>query len=457
MAAHPVDPLYPSDVPQPDQYMPCIKCGLCLSACPTYQLTQEELESPRGRVQLIAAVDRGVVPLDAPEVDQTLFDCLDCRACEVACPSGVPIGALIETGRAQVTAEQQKRGQLSSGTKLVRFFLRHLFPYPQRLERVARTLRWAQRFRLIQLADKVGLLRLFPDGWAEMARALPQIPKQSGRSQLIDPTDSGSAPVCVSPSGSDSAVEKKTPKGTAALFLGCILDVIFPQANLSTARVLSRNGWNVRVPVDQRCCGALAIHAGDRASARALARHNIDAFLNSGADTIVTNAGGCGAALLEYPQLLADDPAYAQKAQDFANRVQDIADVLVQNGFEKPAAALPMRVTYQESCHLHNVMHVTSAPRQLLDSIDGIELREMPDAARCCGSAGIYNLTHPQLAEPLLARKMADVPSGVDAIVTGNPGCWLQLLHGIQAYGPACAVTHTVCLLDAAYNREARY
>ncbi|MBE3557455.1 MAG: (Fe-S)-binding protein [Firmicutes bacterium] len=426
-------------------YMPCIKCGLCLSVCPTYQLTQEELESPRGRVQLIAAVDRGVVPLDAPEVDQTLFDCLDCRACEVACPSGVPIGELIETGRAQVTAQQAEHGQLSAGSRLVRFVLRHLFPYPQRLERTARALRWMQRLGLIRFADKVGLLRLFPAGWAEMARALPQIPSKSGRSQLVLPDDSKT-----------SLPTSEAIKGTAALFLGCILDVIFPQANLSSAHVLAHNGWNVCVPADQRCCGALAIHAGDREAARALARRNIDAFLASGADTIVTDAGGCGAALLEYPQLLADDPAYAQKAQDFASRVQDIAEVLVQNGFEKPAAALPMRVTYQESCHLHNVMHVISAPRQLLDSIDGLEIREMPDAARCCGSAGIYNLTHPQLAEPLLARKMADVPSDVDAIVTGNPGCWLQLLHGVQAYGPSCAVTHTVCLLDAAYNREVR-
>jgi glycolate oxidase iron-sulfur subunit len=208
------------------------------------------------------------------------------------------------------------------------------------------------------------------------------------------------------------------------------------------------------VPENQGCCGALAIHAGERDLARAMARRNIDAFLEGSLDYVATNAGGCGAALLEYPEWLEDDAGYREKACLFADKVKDTAVILEREGYRPPGAGAKQVVTYQASCHLENVMKAGSAPTNILRSIPGVELRDMKDAARCCGSAGIYNLTHPEMAEALLQRKMADVPEGTETIVTGNPGCWLQLLHGAKTYRPGIRIRHLMELLDEAYASE---
>lgn len=421
------------DAPRPEQYEPCIKCGLCLDSCPTFQETGEELESPRGRVQLLAAVARGTVPLDAPKLAHTLFSCLDCRACEVACPSGVPIGSLIERGRAQVVlkeAETPPRDRPASVDTATRLALRHLIGHPRRLKWVGKITAFAQRRGLF----RGRLAQRLPLGMRRLAQSLPPIdaraPDLRGRLRAQE-----GRPV--------------------ALFLGCVMDVVFHGANEATVRVLERNGYAVRVPAGQRCCGALATHAGDRESAKRLARANIDAFLADPADYVVTNAGGCGAALTEYPEWLEDDPAYAERARAFAAKVRDLSQALVEGGFRPPTGGIAATVTYQASCHLHNVQKATREPMTILSSIPGITVRPMADPARCCGSAGIYNLTHPEMAERLLARKMADVPEDVDTVITGNPGCWMQLLHGKDAFRPTVKVRHLAELLDEAYGSPA--
>lgn len=420
------------DPPRREQYQPCIKCGLCLDSCPTFQETGQELESPRGRVQLIAAVDRGVVPLSAPKVAATLFSCLDCRACEVACPSGVPIGSLIERGRGQVVAMQRahrtSRGRAAVGTT-TRLALKHLLPKPKRLKQVGRLLAAAQRLGLIKSRARF----LAPLGMRRMAEAMPLVPRTRE---------------------SDTVFLDAAAKTRVGVFLGCIMDVLFADANQATIRVLQRNNLGPVVPAGQTCCGALAIHAGEREQARVQARQNIDAFVADDLDYVVTNAGGCGAALMEYPEWLAEDPQYREQAERFSQKVVDVAVLLEKEGWRAPSATFPEKVTYQASCHLSNVMKASAAPVRILKSIPGVEFQEMADSARCCGSAGIYNLTHPEMSEALLKRKMADVPDGIETIVTGNPGCWLQMLHGVDAYRPGIRVRHLVQVLDDAYRRE---
>ncbi len=424
-----------ADAPRREEYDTCIRCGLCLESCPTFQETGRELESPRGRVQLMAAVAEGVVPLASPSLAATLFSCLDCRACEVACPSGVPIGTLIEKGRAQVVAAERaepRSGRAPSVGRATRWAVRRVLPYRKRLRILASLVAGAQKVHLLN-----PLSRPLPVGMRRLSAALPRL-------------TSPSLPVPERPVG---GLRQAQPR--VGVFLGCVMDAIFGEANAATQRVLAQNGAAVAVPQAQTCCGALAVHAGERDHARVLARQNIDAFLQAGVDFVATNAGGCGAALMEYPEWLAADVNYRDKAREFSARVRDISVLLKEMGFRAPArAARPQVVTYQASCHLHNVMKAGSDPVDLLKQIPDLEVREMPDAARCCGSAGIYNLTHPTMAEALLRRKMADVPEGTETIATGNPGCWLQMLHGVKTYRPGLAVRHVVQILDEAYARE---
>ncbi len=423
------------DPPRQDQFQSCIKCGLCLDSCPTFQETGRELESPRGRVQLIAAVARGVVPLQAPKVAQTLFSCLDCRACEVACPSGVPIGSLIERGRAQVVGWQAAHPDLHgerSVSTTTRWAVTYLLPNQRRLRRLGWVVARVQRLGLLSGPGR----RLLPKAMRAMAQSLPPL---SGKETSPPEHTSWSSP---------------NPKKKVGVFLGCVMDVVFGDANQATIRVLDKNGLGPVVPQGQNCCGALAIHAGERETARKMARRNIDAFLAGDLDYIATNAGGCGAALMEYGEWLADDPQYREKAEIFSKKVKDVAQILETEGWQVPRSVMTEVVTYQASCHLSNVMKAGAAPVSILQSIPGVQYKPMADSARCCGSAGIYNLTHPKMAEALLRRKMDDVPDGVDTIVTGNPGCWLQLLHGVQAYHPGVQVRHLVQVLDDAYQRE---
>ncbi|MCL6446654.1 MAG: (Fe-S)-binding protein [Armatimonadetes bacterium] len=426
--------------PLPEElYLRCVHCGMCVRNCPTFQETGLEMDSPRGRVQLLRGLNRGELAA-GPGLFRTIWSCLDCRACEAVCPSGVRIGFLVEEARGQFFEGGYRR---SKGAFLLNLAMRFLFPYPGRLELAGRLLRFYQRSGLRTAARRLGILRLFPPAVREIERILPEVPAKTARAILTGANQNGRE---------ENGTGVKAGNGrTAGLFLGCVMDVLFAEINLATARLLERHGFQVTAPAGQRCCGALHLHNGSREQAKKLARRNIDAFLAAGVDYVVTNAGGCGAALREYPELLAGDPVYADRAREFSRKVIDIAQLLEQTGFLPPRGSFPRQVAYQASCHLKNVMGVADAPKRLLRQVPGLTLLEMPDEARCCGSAGIYNLTHPEMAEALLRRKMADLPPGTEVIATGNPGCLLQLMHGAEKYGPPVQVKHVVEILEEAY------
>ncbi|GLG02298.1 glycolate oxidase iron-sulfur subunit [Alicyclobacillus hesperidum subsp. aegles] len=432
MAPRLSDFCYP-DAPEEDKYSVCVHCGFCLEVCPTYQAWGDENHSPRGRVFLIKSCAEGELPLDESVIDP-VFTCLDCRACETVCPSGVQVGALVEEARGQVFHARREHGE---SDPLMRLFLRGIFPRPGRLKTIRRLMRFYQKSGLRSLARSTGVMRVLPPQVREMEDVIPEI----GRGPAMDVL-----PPVIAPKGER--------KATAALFTGCVMDVFFSDVNEATARVMVRNGVEVHVPREQICCGALQVHAGDRDMAREMAKKNIEVFERAGADYIAINAAGCGAALKEYPELFHDDPAWHERAVKFSARVRDITQLLVEVGFDPPKAELPMSITYHDACHLCHAQKIRREPRSLLTSVPGVDLREMPDSDRCCGSAGIYNLTHPDMAGELLERKMDDVPPGVEAIVMGNPGCMMQIRLGVKKRNQQLRVMHTVEVLDLAYQRE---
>jgi len=416
-------------------YSRCIHCGLCLNACPTYRLLGLESDSPRGRIHQMILVEEGRLKLGESFV-RHIDLCLDCRACETACPSGVEYGKLVESARAQI--EQGYRRPLLS--RLARWLgLRQLLPYPGRLAAFGRLLRFYQRSGLQKVARASGAWRLFPK-LGEAERLLPPMEEKFFFSELG----------CVFPA------EGKR-RARIAFFAGCIAQVAFAELNRATIRVLQKNGCEVVVPAGQLCCGALHVHAGVRDVAQALARTNLAAFLHEPFDAIITNAAGCGATLKEYERLFPPgDPLHA-RAAEFCARVRDVneflADPEASGGLQPPTAALKMRVTYQDSCHLVHGQKIRNAPRELLRQIPGLELVEMKLADHCCGSAGIYNLTEPEVAQALLQEKMACArASGAQAIVTANPGCLLQLRAGVARHSTGQEVLHVMELLDRAYK-----
>jgi len=370
--------------------------------------------------------------------------CLDCRACETACPSGVEYGKLVESARAQIQANY-RRPLLSRFARWLG--LRQLLPYPGRLAAFGRLLRFYQRSGLQRIVraslprakPRGGALRLFAK-LGEAESLLPPMEKKFFFSEL----------------GKTYPAEGAR-RARVAFFAGCIAQVAFAKLNRATIRVLQKNGSEVVVPAGQLCCGALHVHAGVRDVAQALARTNLEAFLHEPFDAIITNAAGCGSTLKEYERLFPPgDPLHA-RAVEFSARVRDVneflADPEASGGLQQPTAALKMRVTYQDSCHLVHGQKIRNAPRELLRQIPGLELVEMKLADHCCGSAGIYNLTEPEVAQALLQEKMACArATGAQAIVTANPGCLLQLRAGVAQHGTGQEVLHVMELLDRAYK-----
>jgi glycolate oxidase iron-sulfur subunit len=413
--------------PRDEDLARCVHCGFCLQACPTYVITSLETESPRGRIQLAKSLAHGEIEA-TPNVVAHFDLCLQCRACETACPSGVPYGRIIEGARALV----QSRDDRPRSWRLRAMALRFLFATPWRLRLAFGGLRLYQRTPL------AGLVRRFlPMRLRRMEAMLPRLPARA-----FDPPE-----VAALPAG--------TPRGSVALLSGCIMSITHPHTHEATVRVLARNGFRVLVPKSQGCCGALHVHNGDPEAARALARRNIDAFLASGADYIVVNSAGCGSAMKEYGELFENDPRYAAGARDFVTRCRDITELLDEAGFEAPSGRVDSRVTYQDSCHLVHAQRIREAPRNILRAIPGVEIVEMATPDRCCGSAGIYNLTQTEMSRSLLDLKMDDVlATGCDVIGTANPGCMLQLDLGVRLRDGSQEVVHVVELLDRAYRAE---
>jgi glycolate oxidase iron-sulfur subunit len=416
------------DKPAFDDYAKCVHCGLCLNHCPTYKLWGLEADSPRGRIRQMILVDEGRLPLGDSFVEH-IDQCLDCRACESACPSGVEYGKLVEAARAQIDLNYKRPFFSRLARNLV---FRQLLPYPNRIATVARVLRVYQRCGLQTIVRGSGILRLL--GLAERERLLPPISTTFVFSEL-----------------GKTYPAQGVRRARVALFAGCIAQVSFSELHQATSRVLTANGCEVVVPAGQGCCGALAAHAGVRDVARSLARINIDAFLKDNFDAIITTAAGCGSTLKEYDELLVSDAAEHAKAKAFRAKMRDATEFLADLGLSAPLANIPLRVTYQDSCHLLHGQKIREAPRKLMRSIPGVELIEMPMADYCCGSAGSYNVTETQASMDILTEKMKHARStGAPVIVTANPGCLLQMRAGAQIHGTGQEVLHVIELLDRA-------
>ncbi len=409
-----------------EDYARCVHCGLCLNHCPTYRLWHLEADSPRGRIHQMIRVEQGDVPVSASFVEH-IDKCLDCRACETACPSGVEYGKLVEFARARIERDYQRPflSRLARG-----FAYRRLLPHPRRIAFFARLLRVYQRSGLQTLARRSGVLRAI--GLAEREALLPQIDDQFFFRQLGK---------TFHPIGERRA--------RVAFFGGCVAQVTFSALNEATIRVLTSNGCEVVVPARQVCCGALASHAGVRDAARDLARRNLKAFSNDEFDAIVTNAAGCGSTLKEYSHLFTKDEPEFQAAKEFESRVRDVTEFLASLGMVAPLKPNPSRVTYQDSCHLLHGQKVREAPRTLLREIPELDLVELPYSDICCGSAGVYNITQTEASLDLLAEKMKHAAStNATTIVTANPGCLLQMRAGTQLHKTGQQVLHVMELLD---------
>jgi glycolate oxidase iron-sulfur subunit len=415
-----------------DKFSACVHCGMCLESCPTYDELGHEHQSPRGRVHLMKAVAQGKMAITEAFAD-SIFTCLDCRACETACPSGVQVGTLIEEARGRIRQAIPLTGWKKTVSRL---FLRGLFPHPSRLHTSGKLLRVYQRSGLRSFIRKSGLIRMIPQHLQDMEAIMPQVTE----------------PVLTKyPNGVPVAGQVRMK---VALFTGCVMDVMFSDVHEATIRVLSRNGYEVTLPQSQSCCGALHVHAGDREEGKRLARRNIDAFLAADIEKVIVNAAGCGCALKEYSELLRDDPEYHEKAEVFVAKVEDVTKFLHDYGYREPQGVLDARITYHDACHLAHGQSIRQEPRTLLERIPGVQMVPLPDADRCCGSAGIYNVTHPQMAGNILDKKMATISEDAQLISMGNPGCMLQLAMGVAKYGRNQRIVHTVQLLDWSYQKE---
>ena len=423
-----------TDAPAEADMYRCVHCGLCLSACPTYVVTGLEMESPRGRIALMKAVNEGRVGI-SDRIVSHWEACLNCRACEAVCPSGVPYGRMMERTRAQVKA----RGRQSDGVKrMTRWFLRGLLPRPGLMRFGASLLRLYQHLGVQSLFRKLRLVRLLPGDLAELES---QLPRMSGR--------------FFGPSRRSYRPRDEEPRLKVALLSGCVMPLMQADTMNATVRVLTRNGCEVAVPRRQGCCGALNLHAGDLETGRKLARRNIDAFLATGADRIVTCSAGCGSSMKEYHDLLKDDPEYSEKARQASEMTRDITELLLELPFRRPLAHLERQVTYQDPCHLAHAQRISAAPRTILQSITGVRLHEMENPSMCCGGAGIYSAVQPLLSRRILSRKVdAIVETEAEEAITANPGCMLQLEQGLRSSGHQIPVRHVVDILDEAYRLE---
>jgi glycolate oxidase iron-sulfur subunit len=421
-----------ADIPEDDLLRACVHCGMCLSSCPTYRLTGQEMSSPRGRLWLMRAVADDRLDLLDPLFDEQMYQCLNCRACEAVCPSGVHYGPLVEASRAQL---EQHRPRPLPQRALRWLGLEWLFADDRRLRRVVGLLRLSQRSGLTALARKLGILRRL--GMQDLEALTPKI----SRRPLIPGHERWTA---------DSV---DGPPRRARLFNGCVMGTVFANTNRAAARVVARNGADIDVPVAQQCCGALHVHAGMMDDARILARRNIDAFASSGDDPIIVTAAGCGAALKEYGYLLKDDPEYAVKATRFSARVRDFTEYLGDRELVPPTRAIRRQVTYQEPCHLVHAQRISRQPRELMAAIPGLELIEMKESSLCCGSAGIYNIIREEMANDLGDRKALHVMETTAAeVITANPGCQMQVSASLRRNGATAKVRHIADLLDEAYG-----
>lgn len=434
----------------------CMHCGLCLPTCPTYDATKLERNSPRGRIALMRAVADDKLDITKAFGDEMYF-CLGCLACMTACPAGVNYAELFEHARAEI---EEKRVLTNPKRNFIRWFTVHwLFMDLRKLELVGKAIRLYQQLGLQTLLRRSGVMKLAPKRLRELEAMTPQM-QPAFSAELIAPV---TAPIA----------ERKY---RVAMLVGCAQDLIFSDVNRDTVEVLARNGCEVVTPPEQSCCGSLHAHNGEWTLAQQLARRNIEQFPPEQFDAIITNAGGCGSHLKHYSHLLKDDSVYLARAKQWDAKVKDIHEWLAEIGVRRPVlphltptlsppagsgegeasnGSRQMVVTYHESCHLSHGQKVVSQPRQILNAIPNLKLVELFEANWCCGSAGIYNLTQPEMAGELLDRKIKHIKTtGATVVATGNPGCLLQLVNGANAAGLKLRVAHPITLLAEAYRAE---
>lgn len=416
--------------PDMEKMLDCVHCGFCLPTCPTYLVLGNEMDSPRGRIYLMRSAAEGRIGI-GESFARHMQLCLVCRACETACPSGVQFGNLMESARGQV--ERHYSHRLSD--RIFRKFVLDVFTNRRLLAGFLGPLWIYQRLGIQKLVRATGILKLM-GRWGAMEDFMPTIPEPALSREFPEVTP---------------AVGQQ--RGRVALLLGCAQHAFFPDVNHATARVLAQNGFEVLAPRDQGCCGSLYVHEGEREKGQALARKAIDVFGAADVDFVAINAAGCGSVMKEYGEVLKDDPQYATRAAALSRKVRDVSEILADSGLAGTLHPLKLRATYHDACHLVHGQRVRSQPRSLLAAIPGLELVPLCEADFCCGSAGIYNLLHPEIASDFLNRKLDRLAeTKAQVVVAGNPGCLLQIAAGLRRRGMAMRAVHTIELLDWSYR-----
>lgn len=414
------------------KFLDCVHCGLCTSACPTYLETGDENDSPRGRIYLMRGVVDGRIDLTAT-VQGHLDLCLDCRSCETACPSGVQYGRLIEPFRVGM-----KKSNATGKSVFDRIFLYGLFPYPRRLKLALWPARILQTLKIDRAIDALRINRLLPGKLRRMYEQLPRLQRSSGRLNEVLPAEG-------------------PKRAKVGLITGCVGEAMFGHTNRATARVLQKNGCEVVVPAKQACCGAIHYHNGEVEPAMEFARRNLQAFDFENLDAIIINVAGCGSMLKDYGHIATEVPNLDEKTREqmagFAEKVQDISEFLTRLGPVTPTGNIPLRATYHDACHLCHAQGIRTQPRELLSLIPGLEIVPLGESEVCCGAAGSYNLTEPEMADRLGNRKVQHITeTECSTVVTGNAGCQLQIEASLKRNQTPMKVYHPIELLDMSYR-----
>ncbi|WP_250564958.1 (Fe-S)-binding protein [Adonisia turfae] len=422
----------------PDQSLidACVHCGFCLTTCPSYRVIGKETDSPRGRIYLMDAINKGEAPLSAASASH--FDsCLGCLACTTSCPSGVQYDRLIDSVRSQVNRNHQRPLHIN----LIRQLIFSLFPYPDRIRLLLGPLALYQWLGVSKVIRSTGLLERFSPQLAAMESNLPAV-----------------TPKCFQDNLPETVPAQGKKRYRVGMVLGCVQRVFFSDVNEATARVLSANGCEVVIPRSQGCCSALPAHQGETDQAQALARQMIDSFADTAVDYVIINAAGCGHTLKDYGHILKDDPDYCDKAVAFSDNVRDIQEFLAEVGLTAKLSAVtdtPLKLVYQDACHLRHGQGITQPPRQLLKQIPNVSVADPIDAELCCGSAGVYNMLQPEVANELGQMKVTNLMNtGAALIASSNPGCALQIQKHLELQGKTLPLMHPIELLDKAISGE---
>jgi glycolate oxidase iron-sulfur subunit len=424
---------YGMDIPDEAFLIKCMHCGLCLPTCPTFKLTGRERSSPRGRIRLIKSVNEGKL-----EISKTFFEemnyCLDCQACETACPAGVKYGGLVEMARVQI--ETSKWNPVLR--KVIKnFIFKVVFTRKSRVKLLARLLRFYQKSGLRFFVQKTGILRLFSKKLYNIEGLAPDV-----------------SPVFSDDKLPERLMPTKKSGKKVGFFYGCFMNVMFADINFDTITVLLENNYEIIVPVGQECCGSMHAHNGDIETARRLAKANIDAFNKHELDAIIVNAAGCSAFMKEYAHVLKNDKEYKDKSVLFTEKVKDIMEYLVENDIKKPDKIINKKITYHDACHHVHTQKIYGEPRDLLKKIDGLELTELKDSTACCGSAGIYNVLNYEDSMKILDEKLENIKNtGADIVLVANPGCLAQLRYGIERKKMDVKALHPITLIKESYSK----